>query len=146
MYWYLRQASQNSWKRWYCFVSRNSISSPLLIAEIPLQLDPRRGRLGSRLRGRFPGAAPAPGLPEGLDHPAAIPDRLPQLAATAVARAGNFAQGHGLPRQFLANGSAHEIAPVEHPHLGHIPRVVAEQDLLAHVGGQRRVEVAHPQE
>ena len=63
-----------------------------------------------------------------------------------VPGAEDIAQWHGRSREFLANGATEETVVVKDPHFSDIPWVIAEEHGLANVGGQRRVEIAHPKE
>src|SRR4051794_22006501 len=142
MYRYLLHASQNSWKSRYSLVSTKTVS----FIEVSLQLRGLVVRLGSGGVVIVLGGAPALRVEEGLDGAATLLEGLAQGPTAVVPGLDDLAGGHGLARQFLADGPADEPVVVEHPDLGDVPRVVAQEHLLADEGGERGVDVAHPEE
>ena len=58
-------------------------------------------------------------------------------------RAGldNLAEGNGFPRELGADGPTEKAVVVKDANLGHVPGVIANDDVFAHVGGQRRIQV-----
>src|SRR5262249_48939715 len=121
--------------------SRTDIAWRTVIG-VPLERPPRPRRLRGALRGvaRRPlGRAPPTGLQQGIHHLAAIRDRPAQLATPSPPGPDHLPQRHRLAGQLLADRAADEAALVEDPDLGDVAQVVPEQDLLPHVGRQRRV-------
>jgi hypothetical protein len=80
------------------------------------------------------------GFPERVDRTRPVLQRQTQGFASVRAGLDNLAEGNGFPRQFSADGPTEKAMIVKDTNLGHVPGIIANDDLFAHVGGQRRIQ------
>ena len=81
-------------------------------------------------------------LDQPVDDAGPLAEPGPQFPAAGVAGCGDLLEADGAVGQVGADRPAQEAVLVEDPDLGHVARVVADDDALADVGGQHRVQVA----
>jgi hypothetical protein len=83
------------------------------------------------------------GTQKGLNNLCSFLKDLAESSAVAISCLQEVTERDRRPGQFLANGPTEEAVLVEDPDFGHIAGVVTDDDRLADVSCQGRVEVPH---
>jgi len=81
------------------------------------------------------------GTQQGLDDLFTVLKKLPQLSAMSISGFDDVAERDRRAGQLLTDGSTQETIVVKHADFGHVSGIVTDDDPLANIRRQGRIEV-----